>query len=52
MFRKGRRERWGVGVIVYIKECIQAYEITLKSEADCEGAIWCKIDTKNSTLTI
>ena len=27
------------GVIVYTKESIQAYEITLKSEADCEEAI-------------
>ena len=35
MFRKDRRERGG-GVILYIKEFIQAYEITLKSEADCE----------------
>ena len=40
MFRKDRRERRGGGVILYIKESIQAYEITLKSEADCEEAIW------------
>ena len=41
------------GVILYIKESIQAYEITLKSEADCEEAIWCNIVTKNSrSLTI
>ena len=50
MFRKDMRERMGGGVIVYIKEFIQAYEITLKSEADCEEAILCK--KKNSTLTI
>ena len=48
--RKG--ERRGGGVILYIKESIKAYEITLKSEADCEEAIWCNIVTKNSTLTI
>ena len=30
MFRKDRRERRGGGVILYIKESIQAYEITLK----------------------
>ena len=36
MFRKDRRERRGGGVILYIKESIQAYEITLKSESDCE----------------
>ena len=52
MFRKDRRERRGGGVILYIKEYIQAYEITLKSEADCAEAIWCNIVTRNSTLTI
>ena len=52
MFRKDRRERRGGGVILYIKESIQTYEITLKSEADCEEAIWCNIVTKNSSLTI
>ena len=52
MFRKDRRERRGGGVILYSKESIQAYEITLKSEADCEEAIWCNIVTRNSTLTI
>ena len=51
MFRKDRRERRGGGVILYIKESIQAYEITLKSEVDCEEAIWCNIVTRNSTLT-
>ena len=50
--RKDRRERRGGGVILYIKESIKAYEITLKSEADCEEAIWCNILTRNSTLTI
>ena len=50
MFRKDRRERRGGGVILYIKESIQAHEITLKSEADCEEAIWCNIVTRNSTL--
>ena len=52
MFRKDRRERRGGGVILYIKESIQAYEITLKSEADSVEAIWCNIVTRNSTLTI
>ena len=52
MFMKDRQERRGDGVILYIKESIQAYEITLKSEADCEEAVWCNIVTKNSTLTI
>ena len=52
MFRKDRRERRGGGVILYIKKYIQAYEITLKSEADCDETIWYNIFTKNSTLTI
>ena len=52
MFRKDRRERRGGGVILYIKESIQAYEIILKSEVDCEEAIWCYIVTIKSTLTI
>ena len=52
MFRKDRQERRGGEVILYIKKSIQAYEITLKSEADCEEAIWCNIVTRNSTLTI
>ena len=43
MFRKDRRERRGGGVILYNKESIQAYEITLKSEADYKEAIWCLI---------
>ena len=52
MFREDRRERRGGGVILYIKKYIQAYEITLKREADCEEAIWTNIVTRNSTLTI
>ena len=52
MFRKERRESMGYSVILYIKEYIQADEITLKNEADCEEAIWCNIVTKNSTVTI
>ena len=46
MFRKGRRERRGGGVILYIKE--STYDITLKREADCEGAILRNMVTKNS----
>ena len=48
MFRKDRRERRGGGVILYITKCIQAYEITLKREADCEEAIWCNINNSLS----
>ena len=47
--RLGRR---GGGVILYIKESIQAYEIKLEKEAECEEAVWCNIVTGNSTLTV
>ena len=52
MFRKDRQERMGGGVIMYIKDSIQAYELQMQKEAECEEAIWCNIATKNSTLTI
>ena len=51
MFRKDRLGRRGGGVILYIKESIQAYEIKLEKEAECE-AVWCNIVTGNSTLTV
>ena len=41
MFRKDRLGRRGGGVILYIKESIQAYEIKLEKEAECEEAVWC-----------
>ena len=37
---------------IYIKESIQAYEIKLEKEAECEEAVWCNIVTGNSTLTV
>ena len=52
MCSKERRERKEGGVIVYIKQYIQAYDITLKSEADFEEAILCNTVTSNSTLKI
>ena len=52
MFRRDRIGRRGGGVILYIKEYIQAYEIKLEREADCDEAVWCHIVTGNSTLTI
>ena len=45
----GRR---GGGVILYVKESIQAYEIKLERKADCDEAVWCKIVSGNSKLTI
>ena len=52
MFRKDRIGRRGGGIILYIKESIQAYEIKLEKEAECEEAVWCNIVTRNSTLTV
>ncbi|KAK2178485.1 hypothetical protein NP493_541g00011 [Ridgeia piscesae] len=51
MFRKDRLGRRR-GVILYIKESIQAYEIKLEKEAECEEAVWCNIVTGKSTLTV
>ena len=47
--RIGRR---GGGIILYVKESIQAYEIKLKMETDYYEAAWCKIVSGNSKLTI
>ena len=52
MFRKDRLGRRGGGVILYFKESIQAYEIRLEKESECEEAVWCNIVTGNSTLTV
>ena len=52
MFRRDRIGRRGGGVILYVKESIQAYEITLEREADYDEAVWCKIVSGNSKLTI
>ena len=52
MFRRVRIGRRGGGVILYVKESIQADEIELEREADCNEAVWCKIVSRNSTLTI
>ena len=52
MFRRDRIGRRGGGVILYVKESIQAYEIKLEREADCDEAVWCKTVSGNSKLTI
>ena len=52
MFRKDRIGRRGGGVLLYIKETIPAYEVQLQEEADCNEAIWCKLDTGHTTVTI
>ena len=52
MFRRDRIGRRGGGVILYVKDSIQAYEIKLEGEADYDEAVWCKIVSRNSKLTI
>ena len=52
MFRKYRIGRRGGGVLLYIKETIPAYEVQLQEEADCNEAIWCKLVTGHTTVTI
>ena len=52
MFRKDIIGRRGGGVLLYIKETIPAYEVQLKEEADCTEAIWCKLVTGHTTVTI
>ena len=52
MFRKDRMGRGGGGVLLYIKETIPAYEVQILEEADCKEAIWCKLVTGHTTVTI
>ena len=52
MFRRDRIGRRGGGIILYVKESIQAYKINLGREANWDEAVWCYIVTGNSTLTI
>ena len=39
-------------MLLYIKETIPAYEVQLREEADCNEAIWCKLVTGHTTVTI
>ena len=48
MFRRDQIGRRGGGVILYVKESIQAYEIKLEREVDYDEAVWCKIVSGNS----
>ena len=46
----GRR---GCGVLLYIKDNEHnIYEVQLSEEADCNEAIWCKLVTGHTTVTI
>ena len=40
MFRRDQIGRRGGGVILYIKESTQAYEMKLEREANCDEAVW------------
>ena len=52
MFRKDIIGKKGGGVLLYIKENIPAYEVQLSDEADCNEAMWCKLVTGHTTVTI
>ena len=52
MFRRYRIGRREGGVILYVKESIQAYEIKLEREADCDETVWYKIVSGNKKITI
>ena len=52
MFRKDIKGRRGGGVLLYVKETIPAYEVQLQKEAYCNEAIWCKLVTGHTTVTI
>ena len=52
MFRKYIIGRRGGGVLLSIKETIPAYEVQLQEEADCNDAIWGKLVTGHTTVTI
>ena len=52
MFRKDRIGRRGGGVLLYIKQTIPAYEVLLQEDVDCNEAIWCKLITGHTTVTI
>ena len=51
MFTKDKIGRRGGGISLYINKSIQAYEIKLEKEPECEEAVWYNIVTGNSTLT-
>ena len=52
MFRKDRMGRRRGGVFLCNKVTIPAYEVTLQEEAYCNEAIWCKLVTGHSSVTI
>ena len=47
-----RRQTMSSLQLLYINETIPAYEVQLQEEADCNEAIWCKLVTGHTTVTI
>ena len=45
-------ERRGCGVLLYINVPIPAYEVQLPEEAYCNEAIWCRLVTGHTPVTI
>ena len=41
-----------MGVLLYIKETIPAYEVQLQEQADSNAAVWCNLVTGHTTVTI
>ena len=41
-----------MGIFIDSKQYIQAYEIKLERETDCDEAVWCKIVSGNPILTV
>ncbi len=54
LYRKDNIGSGGGGVLLYFKETILAYEVglQLQDEADYNEAIWCKLVTEHTTVTI
>ena len=52
MFRKDIMGRRGGGVLLYVKDTIPANEVQLQEEADGNEAIWCRLVTGHTTVTI
>ena len=52
MVTKDRLGRIGGGLLLYVKETTSIYAVQLQEEADCNEAIWCKLVTGHTTVTI
>ena len=50
--RKDRMGRIRRGVLLNDRDNIQAYEVQLRDEADCEEAKWCKLVAGHNTVLL